>query len=129
VGGEYTSYNQPASDQIHPATIHWTSHNNHIGWIKLAYTVPVNAIANKERLTISCIANDGMPDFSFQIYSPASKTLHADHWQLSGLTVHIATNTSYIGTRENDEYAEVRYSAKTLAPDTLIEFTLIIQEQ
>ncbi len=130
VGGEYTSYSQPASDQIRPATIHWTGPNNRIGWIKLAYTVPVNAIATKDRLTISCIANDGgMSNFIFQIYAPASKTLHAALWQLSGLTMRIATNAQYKETRENDEYAEVCYSASTLAPGTRIEFTLDIQEQ
>jgi hypothetical protein len=129
VGCEYTSYSQPASDQIHPATIHWTGDNNQIGWIKLAYTIPVNATATQDRLTISCIARDDTPDFVFQIYAPANKTLQHDLWQLSGLTVHVATNACYVATRENAEHAEVCYSAKELAPGTPIEFVLTLQKQ
>ncbi|GHO96998.1 hypothetical protein KSF_070460 [Reticulibacter mediterranei] len=129
VGGEYTSYSQPASDQIHPATIHWTSSNSQIGWIKLAYTIPVNATATKARLTISCITDNSTPDFVFQIYAPDNKVLHADLWQLPGLTVQVATNARYVETRENAGHAEVHYSAKELVPNTLIEFVLTIQEQ
>jgi hypothetical protein len=129
VGGEYTSYSEPASDQIHPATIHWTSSGNQIGWIKLAYTIPVNATATKDCLTISCVAGNDTPDFVFQIYAPDNKKLQHDLWQLPGLTIRVATNTRYIATRENEEYAEVCYSTRGLAPGTLIEFTLRIQEQ
>jgi hypothetical protein len=129
VGGEYTSYSQPASDQIHPATIHWTSSNNQIGWIKLAYTIPVNATAAKDRLTIACIADDDTPDFVFQIYAPARKTLQHNLWQLPGLTVHVVTNIHYLETKENEGYTEVCYSAKELAPGTLIEFVLTIQDE
>jgi hypothetical protein len=129
VGGEYTSYSQPASDQIHPATIHWTDENKQIGWIKLAYTIPVNATATKGRLIISCIADNNTPDFVFQIYAPINKTLQHDLWHLPGLTVHVATNACYVATRENTGYGEVCYSAKELAPGALIEFTLTLQKQ
>jgi hypothetical protein len=128
LGGEETSYSKPASDQIHPATIHWQSIEDRIGWIRLVYTIPVNARAEKGRLAISCPGRgENTPDFVFQIYVPirtADDSVHHDLWQLADLTVRVETNARYVETRDNGGYYEVRYMAKDVAPNTMVLFTL-----
>jgi hypothetical protein len=132
LGGEYTSLNEPASNQIHPATIHWTSSHNRIGWIRLVYTIPVNAHAEKDVLSISCLCRGAeTPDFVFQIYTPNKNaaTFQSDLWQLAALNIYIETNVEYIEARENEDYYEVSYSAKNLASGTTISFALRTSEE
>jgi hypothetical protein len=131
LGGEDTSYSKPASDQIHPATIHWNSTHNRIGWVKLAYTIPVNAHAEKDSLSITCIGRgEETPDFVFQIYTPnkSAPSLQHDLWQLTGLTIQVETNARYRETRDSGDYCEVCYAARDLAPGTTILFTLTTRE-
>ncbi len=132
LGGEYTSLSEPASGQIHPATIHWNSAHNRIGWVKLAYTIPVNARAEKDNLSISCIGRgEETPDFVFQIYTPdrSAASLQSDRWQLAGLSVNIETNAEYVETRESGEYYKVSYTARKLAPGATVLFTLTTREE
>jgi hypothetical protein len=127
IGGEYTSCSEPASDQIHPATIHWKSLEDRIGWIRLVYTIPVNACAEKGQLTISC---DGqgkeIPDFIFQIYAPGAtiEMIQPDQWLLPGLTVDVATNARYAETGIVKGCLWVRYTAHGVAPGAEVLFTL-----
>ncbi len=127
LGGEYTSLSKPASDQIHPATIHWSDTDNRIGWVNLAYTIPVNARAEKDSVSISCL-NPGAetPDFVFQVHTPdkSAASLQPDRWQLAGLSVHVETNAEYAGIKDAGEYYEVSYSARKLASGTTVLFTL-----
>jgi hypothetical protein len=132
VGGEMTSYSEPASDQIHPATIHWTSQEQRIGWIRLLYTIPVNAYATKEALTISCVGQgQEIPDFVFLIYAPGATTemIQPDQWLLPGLSVTVETNACYVETAINsDSLLEVRYTAKEVVSSTVILFSLLLTE-
>jgi hypothetical protein len=132
LGAEYTSLSEPASNQIHPATIHWSSADNRIGWVRLVYIIPVNARAEKDALSISCISRGAeTPDFVFQIYTPnkSAATFQPDLWQLAGLTIQIETNTEYVETRENGDYYKVSYTASKLAPGATVLFTLTTSEE
>lgn len=127
VGGEYTSYSEPASDQIHPATVHWKIQEGSIGWIRLVYAIPVNACARKNQLTISCAGQEkAIPDFVFQIYAPGAtaEMIQPDHWLLPGLSVHVATSTRYAESSIVKDYLWVRYAVNKDVPEAVISFTL-----
>jgi hypothetical protein len=129
LGGEETDYSEPASNQFHPATLHWNSGQNRIGWIRLVYTMPVNAHAEKNSVAISAIAQGGDgPDFVFQLYAPLRVTgaIQQHLWQLPGLTAHIETNTRLIEVQEDGDFCEVRYSANNAAPGTTLALKLTI---
>lgn len=127
IGGEYTGYSEPASDQIHPATIHWKSLQDRIGWIRLVYTIPVNAYGEKDQLTITC---DGqgkdIPDFFFQIYAPGVTIdmIQPDRWLLPGLTVSVATNARHAETSIVKDCLWIRYASHRAVPDTEMRFVL-----
>jgi hypothetical protein len=127
IGGEYTGYSEPASDQIHPATIHWKIEEHSIGWIRLVYAIPINAYAEKGQLTISC---DGqgkdIPDFVFQIYAPGAlvEMILPDQWLLPALTVHVETNAHHAETSMSKDCLWIRYAANEVPSETLIFFTL-----
>lgn len=132
IGGEHTSYSPPASDQLHPATIHWQSSDGKIGWVRLLnnMAIPVNARAAKDLLSITYISQgEATPDIIFHIQAtdrPAT-ILQPNYWQLADLTVQIATNAQYVKTHDYGYYA-IYYSARELVAGTTIEFTLRINQ-
>lgn len=144
IGGEVMSYQPPVSGQIHPATIHWISTQERIGWIKLKYSTPVNARAEKGKLTIFCIGNgEEGADITFQIYTPVTTSnmlleegtgaldqpasfLQPHLWQLPGLSVQIATNARHVQTQKQGDVWEMTYTAKDSLPGTEIYFVLTI---
>jgi hypothetical protein len=129
LGGEETDYSEPASNQFHPATLHWNSVENSIGWIRLVYTTPVNAHAEKDSVAISASTQGGDSSaLVFQIYAPsrAADAIQQHLWQLPGLTAHIETNARLLEVREDRDYYEVYYSAKDAAPGTTLLFKITI---
>lgn len=130
VGGEYTSYSQPTSDQFHPATIHWKSTANTISWIKLIYTTVttlVNAVAEKGELSISVLLQENNElNVTFQIYAPGSSidSIQAHLWQLPDLSVSVETNAHYVGTSFNGQSFDVSYVLREISPDQAALFIL-----
>lgn len=113
IGGEETSYSYPASDQIHPATIHWQHPNGQIGWIRLMYYTPVNARVEGQVLTITQPAQGpDSPDLHFTLLLPTGDqpNFAADYWQLPNLAVRITTNANFKEARVVGDVWEVRYT-------------------
>ncbi len=130
LGGEYTSYSIPASNQFHPATIHWKSTNNEIAWIRLPYTQPINAWAEKDKLFISCIRQEdpeALLNFIFRVSVPGLSSLAAhiqqDTWQLPGLHISLETNTQYQNAIYVEDHFELCYSAQEIEPGTEVLFS------
>jgi hypothetical protein len=132
LGGESTEQSEPTSTQFHPATIHWKSPQNRVSWVKLAYTMPVDAHAEKGLITLSFQGQgEQTPAIIFEIDTPEGSTLPSIQphlWQLSGLTIQVETNAPYLGVKEQGEFCEVHYSVQSLAPGMPIQFTLTVRE-
>jgi hypothetical protein len=77
-------------EQFHPATIHWLTPAGDVAWIRLRHDVPVDARAERGRLTIEAAT---AAQLTFELDGPEGE-LCANHWALPGLTVHVDGDTS-----------------------------------
>ncbi|MFL5804573.1 MAG: hypothetical protein ACJ8CR_22855 [Roseiflexaceae bacterium] len=130
LGAEDSGGQKPADAQFHPATIHWLAAGDAVGWIRLRHTAPVDARAERDRLSIACTEHAGADlEFVFQIAAPDIRTdaLQHDSWELPGLTVRVATNTSGPDVTRDGDLAELRYSVRSSPAGAPIHFTLEIE--
>jgi hypothetical protein len=94
IGGELTGHRLgvvPGIGQFHPATIHWRTPENEVGWVRLFATPPADAEAAPGRLTITAAAAG---DFTFQVSAPGAVAgrLSRDAWHLPGLSLTVETD-------------------------------------
>jgi hypothetical protein len=70
--------------QFHPVTVQWRMPSGQIGWIQLTRCPKINAVADKDGITIE---TDGDVDFVVQPGTGAQPQLTAGKWTLPGMTV------------------------------------------
>ncbi len=106
LGGEFTSLTPPASNQFHPATLHWRIDAERIGWVRLVYLNPVDARASKDRLEITSTG-----EISFLVHASGADVSHIrhEHWPFSGLSVHVDTNADTMKVQPQGDLFEIRY--------------------
>ncbi len=127
LGAEDSGSRHRVNEQFHPATIHWLSSDDTVGWIRLRHTAPVDARAERGRLSISCTEHTGSDlVFSFQVAAPAIDldALSHDRWGLPGLTVRVETNAVGPTVTRDGDLVELCYSVPSCAPGVPIHFTL-----
>jgi hypothetical protein len=130
LGAEDSGGRKPADAQFHPATIHWLARDAEVGWARLRHSVPVDARAERSRLSISCIEHGGGDlEFMFQIAAPDVDTgvLQHDRWQLPGLTVRIITNAADLAVTQRDGLVELCYRAQNTPAGLPIQFVLDVE--
>ncbi|HEY3229155.1 MAG TPA: hypothetical protein VGJ87_08045, partial [Roseiflexaceae bacterium] len=131
LGGEDSGSRHRVDEQFHPATIHWLLADETVGWIRLRHTAPVDARAERNRLSIACTEHAGGDlEFVFQIAAPqiGADALRHDLWELPGLTVRMETNTSGPTETRDGDLAELRYSARNSPAEAPLHFTLRIEQ-
>ncbi len=92
IGAETTGLTRGAYSptlQFHPATIHWQLPGDEVGWIALRQSGPVDARAEKNRLSIR---TSGDATFRLSAGAVAPDQLTLSRWTLPGLTVSIETD-------------------------------------
>ncbi len=90
IGAEHTSLADIGQGQFHPATIHWQAGSRRVGWVRLLYTGPVDAVASPQRLEIT-----GSGPLTFLIEAPCIQVdlVKPEHWRLPWLEVAVTAVT------------------------------------
>lgn len=107
--GQTRGVNSPTS-QFHPATIHWQMPGDGVGWIALRQCGPVDAWAEKNRLTINAT---GDATFRISAGAVAPDQLTLGRWTLPGMTVAIETDARTCVVDRQEGYLEVTYREAT----------------
>jgi hypothetical protein len=131
LGAEDSGSHHRVNEQFHPATIHWLVADDTVGWVRLRHTAPVDARADRNRLSIACTEHAGGDlEFVFQIAAPqiGADALQHDLWELPGLTVRMETNTNGSAVTRTGDLVELRYSAQNSPAEAPIHFTLRIEQ-
>jgi hypothetical protein len=127
LGAEDSGSRHRVNSQFHPATIHWLLADGTTGWIRLRHAVPVDARAERGRLSIDCSAHAGGDlEFVFQIYAPAADiaALHHDRWELPGLVVRVETNAAGPTIARDGDLVELCYRLLDSSARAPVRFTL-----
>jgi hypothetical protein len=130
LGADDSGSRHRVNEQFHPATIHWLTADDAVGWIRLRHAVPVDARAERGRLAIDCAEHAGGDlDFVFQIMAPAIDVdaLSHDRWELPDLAVRVETNAGSLAVTGEGDLVELRYSALNTPVGTPIHFTLQVE--
>jgi hypothetical protein len=129
LGAEDSGSRHRVNQQFHPATIHWLA-GDAVGWVRLRHTAPVDARAERGRLSIDCTTHAGGDlEFVFQIAAPAidADALGHDRWELPGLAVRVETNAGGPVVTRAADLVELRYSVPDTPPGAPVRFTLWIE--
>ena len=113
--------------QFHPATIHWLIDKDRVGWIRIRSVQPVDARAERNRLSIACTEHAGGDlEFVFQIAAPEIDvaTLQHQRWALPGLTVGVETNAEEPDVEYDANLVALHYRAHNISAGVPIHFTL-----
>jgi hypothetical protein len=131
LGGQDSSSSFRVNDeQFHPATIHWLSGDDTVGWIRILNVLPVDAWAERDRLAIACATHPGGDlEFVFQIAAPDVDlgALTHDLWDLPGLTVRVETSAEGPDVTRNVGLVELRYRARDSRVGIPVRFTLVTE--
>ena len=65
-------------------TVHWLTPSGDVGWIRLRHELPVDARAERARLTLECAEQT---ELVFELSMPGE--LRSGRWELPGLTVDV----------------------------------------
>jgi hypothetical protein len=113
--------------QFHPATIHWLSGDDAVGWIRIRSAAPVDARAERNRMSIACTVHAGGDlEFVFQIAAPqvGVDALQRDRWELPGLTVRVETNAEGPDVTRDGDLVALRYRARNSRAGARVHFIL-----
>lgn len=115
LGGELTGRTLgvvPGIGQFHPATIHWRTPGDDVGWVRLFATPPMDAEATAGALTVTAAA-PGV--FTFHVSAPAARAdrLARDAWQLPGLSLRVDTDAREFEAEEGNGVLVVHYRGAT----------------
>lgn len=123
IGGEFTSRTPPASNQFHPATIHWRAAAEQVGWVRALYLEPVDARASKNRLELATTSETG-----FLIYAPGAHAGQVERnvWRLPKLTVRVETQAEEFLAQPHENCLEVRYR---VAPGRSLQSALTLETE
>jgi hypothetical protein len=107
-GGEATSKTKDAgpSSQFHPATVQWRTPSGEIGWVQLIETPMVDAIADKDGLTIS---TQGTVRFRVHARGLAQEKIAAGGWDLPGLRVGVTADAKSFRVEKVESGFDVTY--------------------
>ncbi len=111
IGAEHTSLCDIGQSQFHPATIHWQAgglpaRQLRVGWIRLLYTGPVDAVAGPHRLEVT-----GSGPLAFLIEAPCilADLVKPEHWRLPWLEVQVRASAPGV-VEAAGEQVLVRYA-------------------
>lgn len=111
-GGEFTSRTKDTGNktQFHPVAANWRMPSGAIGWIRLTKSPDIDAIADRDGVTI---ATDG--DVTFRIFAGGEKSiLTQSAWTLPGFNASIETDAHGFSTSQPadcDGCTDVTYTA------------------
>jgi hypothetical protein len=114
-------------DQFHPATVHWLIGDGAVGWIRIRNVLPVDARAERNRLSIACTEHAGGDlEFVFQIVAPEVNVdaLRHDRWELPGLTIRLETNAEGPQVSRDADFISLRYQIRSSRARAPIHFML-----
>lgn len=107
-GGEITAKTRDIGEhsQFHPATVQWQTPRGKIGWVQLTKSPPLDAVADRTGLQISCSG-----DVSFRIYMPGGNKdmVKQKIWKLPGLTVRLSTDAKKVTIEPGNDFVDVEY--------------------
>lgn len=111
IGGELTGRALgvvPGIGQFHPATIHWRTPDNDVGWMRLFAMPPTDADAGRGKLEITAAAPG---DFVFHLRAPGAVTgrVSRDAWRLPGLSLTVETDAKEFSVRTEGDVMVVDY--------------------
>ncbi|HET9224339.1 MAG TPA: hypothetical protein VFO07_17635, partial [Roseiflexaceae bacterium] len=130
LGAEDSGSRHRVNSQFHPTTIHWLIADDTTGWIRLRHAAPVDARAERGRLSIDCTEHGGVdPEFVFQIAAPAIdlNALSHNRWELPGLLVRVETNAGGPTITRDGELVELHYRMLDSSAGAPIRFTLWVE--
>ncbi|HKB90971.1 MAG TPA: hypothetical protein VKC60_10690 [Opitutaceae bacterium] len=106
----HVSRSAGATSQFHPATIHWLTPDNDVGWVLITEAPRFDGTAAKQTLTFSAIG-----DLTFRISVAGAKpeNLRKELWQLPGLTVSVESDARGFTVSPSTDYIEVTYQEAT----------------
>lgn len=114
LGADDSGGRRRANEQFHPATVHWLAPDGDLSWIRLRHQVPVDARAERNRLTITCARTESEElEFVFEVSARSVQAggLHADRWELPGLTVRVATHAAAFSVDRDGDLTRLRYTS------------------
>lgn len=115
LGGEITGHTlgaTPDRGQFHPATIHWRTPGDDVGWVRLYAAPPCDAEAGRGSLVVTAAAAG---DFSFQVSAPGigPGSFTHERWALPGLTLTVETDAAEFGVQAGTDGLQVHYRGAT----------------
>jgi hypothetical protein len=114
IGAESTSLSRDTrgpTAQFRPATIHWRSRENEVGWIALVQSPRVNARASRNRLAIHAIGDNTLRIAVPSGVEPAQIT--RERWNLPGLVVHVESDARDFTLKPGADFVDVSYLGAT----------------
>jgi hypothetical protein len=115
IGGEITGRTLgvvPGIGQFHPATIHWRTPGDDVGWVRLFATPPADAEATPGRLAVTAAAPGA---FTFHVNAPGVQAgrVSRDAWHLPGLTLTVETDAKEFSVSSEGGLLVVNYRDAT----------------
>ncbi len=114
-GGEDGDLRASARGQYHPATVHWLTPDDAVGWIRLVHYAPARATASPGSLAITCLPSVRRGPVAPELWvsAPGLETAaFADRaWTLPGLDVQVAATPASVV--EEDGLIKVRFPVGT----------------
>jgi hypothetical protein len=93
-GGEATSLTKDVgpTSQFHPATVQWRTPSGKIGWVQLTRAPNLNAIADRDGITI-----EAKGDVTFRIAASgiAASSITAKQWNLPGMPIAVESDGAF----------------------------------
>ena len=120
LGGERGGGDKRNWKQFHPATLHWQLPGGDVGWARLRYPGPADAVAERDLLAITCLGEQR--EIIFEVYAPGADVdaQQADRWELPGLTVHVDDGAMTMAAEQAGDTLLLRYRASAGEPARIV---------
>jgi hypothetical protein len=111
-GGEMTSrtLGTGPTSQFHPATVQWRTPGGSIGWVQLVECPAVDAVADKDGLTIEAA---GDLRFRVKAAGAAAVMFTKSGWTLPGLGIGVVSDAAGFRVEKSGETIDVVYTGMT----------------
>lgn len=108
-GGEATEKTKDAgpSSQFHPATIQWRTPSGEIGWVRLVESPPVDAVADKQGISISAV---GTLRFRLHVRQMDPAKINAKEWILPGMKITVRSDAKQFRAEVSGEEMDLVYT-------------------
>ncbi len=115
IGGGAPPQHRTATNQAHPATVHWMLPNGDAGWVRFVCDARVQAAAGENTLHITVRLDEpprGAEAFAFRIEAPdiAQDAFSPEHWKLPGLVVRLEMDCNGFEVKQGSTSSTVQYT-------------------